>query len=87
MGLFKSKYEKYLDYLLEKVQMNMSNNYKDAAQEDMAEFEKVFEELIDEGSLKDKEIQAINVKAAPLREKLKGYTHKDQKPFWTKEEE
>ena len=47
MGLFKSKAEKELDSIIQKIDMNMSNSYKDNAQE-----------------------------------KMKGYSHKDQKPYW-----
>lgn len=34
MVLFKSRYEKELDALMTKIDMNMSNNYKDNAQAD-----------------------------------------------------
>ena len=51
MGLFKSKAEKELDSIIKRLNMNMSNNNKDNAQDD-------------------------------LKEKMKGYSHKDQKPYW-----
>ena len=51
MGLFKSKAEKELDSIIQRLNMNMSNNYKDNAQDE-------------------------------LKEKMKGYSHKDQKPYW-----
>ena len=35
MVLFKSRYEKELDALMTKIDMNMSNNYKDNAQADI----------------------------------------------------
>ena len=37
MGLFKSKEEKELEELIDRVEVNMSNNYKDAAQADFKE--------------------------------------------------
>ena len=37
--LEKSKYYKQLDEIIEHLEMNMSNNYKDAAQEDLKELE------------------------------------------------
>ena len=43
-SIFKSNQEKILDELIGKVQMNMSNNYKDNAQAGFAEFEKKLEE-------------------------------------------
>ena len=51
MGLFKSKAEKELDSIIQRLNMNMSNNYKHNAHDD-------------------------------LKEKMKGYSHKDQKPYW-----
>lgn len=84
MGLFKSKYVRWLENLLEHVQMDMSNNYKDSAHETMDEFEKTLTEYKEAGILKDKEIDEIEEKAEEFRIKLVGYSHKDQKPYWTK---
>ena len=39
MGLFKSKTEKELDAIIQRLNMNMSNNYKDNAQDDLKELE------------------------------------------------
>ena len=39
MGLFKSKAERELDTIIIRLQMNMSNNYKDNAQENLKELE------------------------------------------------
>ena len=83
MGLFKSKYEKAMDDCLKHVDVNMSNNYKDAAQENFREFEELYKNLCDQGVLKDKVKAAYGEKLEAYRGKLKGYTHKDQKPFWT----
>lgn len=84
MGLFKSKYVRWLENLLEHVQMDMSNNYKDSAHETMDEFEKTLTEYKEAGILKDKEIVEIEEKAEEFRIKLVGYSHKEQKPYWTK---
>lgn len=84
MGLFKSKYVRWLENLLEHVQMDMSNNYKDSAHETMDEFEKTLAEYIEAGILKDKEVEEIEEKAEEFRIKLVGYSHKEQKPYWTK---
>ena len=40
MGLFKSKAEKELDAIIGRLEMDMSNNYKDNAQDDLKDFEK-----------------------------------------------
>ena len=45
LRLFKSKEVKELDALLERVDNNMSNNYKDAAQKDDKNFLKRYDEL------------------------------------------
>ena len=39
MGLFKSKAEKELDSIIQRLNMNMSNNYKDNAQDDLKDLE------------------------------------------------
>lgn len=85
MGLFTSKYVRWLENLLEHVQMDMSNNYKDSARDTMAEFEKTYEEYKNAGVIKDKDIEALDEKADVLREKLVGYSHRDQRPYWTKQ--
>jgi len=83
MGLFKSKYEKAMDDCLKHVDVNMSNNYKDAAQENFREFEELFKKLCEEGVLKDKVKAEYGEKLEEYRTKMQGFTHKDQKPYWT----
>lgn len=84
MGLFgKTKDEKTLDEILQRMQMNMSNNYKDNAIDNLREFEESFERMCREGALKEKVRKAYGLKLEDYRCQLKGYGHKDQKPFWT----
>ena len=83
MVLFKSRYEKELDALMAKIDMNMSNNYKDNAQADFQELESRFTEMKEQGRLKEKTCLYYENRVSDYREKLKGYTHKDQKPYWT----
>lgn len=83
MGLFKNKYERELDAIIFKIDMNMSNNYKDNAQMDLQDLEETFNELCDQGKLKEKTRQKYESILETYRIKLKGYTHKDQKPYWT----
>ncbi|MBD8917433.1 MAG: hypothetical protein PUB44_07660 [Clostridium sp.] len=83
MVLFKSRYEKELDALMTKIDMNMSNNYKDNAQADFQELESRFTEMKEQGRLKEKTCLYYENRVSDYREKLKGYTHKDQKPYWT----
>ena len=83
MGLFKSKEERLLDSIIASINMNMSNNYKDAAQQDLQEFEEIFADMKKSGALKSKVADAYEGQLGIYRERLKGYTHKDQKPYWT----
>ncbi len=82
MGLFKSNEEKQLDAIIGKLQMNMSNNYKDNAQANFKELQEVFEGMRSSGKLKGKALAKYETILEEYREKLKGYTHKDQKPYW-----
>ncbi len=83
MFLFKSKTEKHLDALLASICMNMANNYKDNAQADFKDFEEALRQALEEGKLSDKSRLFYEAKRGEFGEKLKGYTHKDQKPYWT----
>ena len=82
MGLFKSKAEKELDGIISCLEMNMSNNYKDAAISDFKEFEIKYDELVSLGKLKDKTLSRYAAIMDGYKEKLEGYSHKDQKPYW-----
>ncbi|MCR5330108.1 MAG: hypothetical protein K6E62_02840 [Lachnospiraceae bacterium] len=84
MGLFKSRYAKELDAIISRIEMNMANNYKDNAQADLKELEEAFESYSKEGLLKEKDASFYEGRLTAYREKLKGYSHKDQKPYWTK---
>ena len=72
-----------LEHLLERTENNMANNYKDAAQEYFGEYEEKLRELTDAGRLNDKQKEHYESLLGVYKERLKGFTHKDQKPFWT----
>ena len=82
MGLFKSKYERELDELIARIDMNMSNNYKDNAQADFREFEAALKRFTEEGVMKGKTLYFYESRLKAYQSKLAGYTHKDQKPCW-----
>ena len=71
-----------LEELLGRLQMNMSNNYKDAAQDNLRELEKTFRKLEEEGGLSEKQKASYGQQLEDYREKMKNFTHKDQKPYW-----
>ena len=47
MGLFKTKYERELDMIITRLEMNMSNNYKDNAQMNLKELEEAFAQILE----------------------------------------
>ena len=83
MGLFKSATERELDAIILKLQSNISNNYKDAAQENFKAFEEKLSELQAAGVLKPKREAYYQQMLDSYRSRLKEFTHKDQKPYWT----
>ena len=82
MGLFKSKAEKELDSIIIKLQMNMSNNYKDNAQENLKELEAALDEMRNSGNVKQAVIDKYESVIGVYKEKMKDFRHKDQKPYW-----
>ena len=62
--------------------MNMSNNYKDNAQDDLKELELKISELRSSGSIKQGALMKYEGILDELKVRMKGYTHKDQKPYW-----
>ena len=83
MGLFKSKAEKELDKIILKLEMNMSNNYKDNAQANLRELEEALDTFRESGDVKDAVIARYDSIIDTYKQKMKGYSHKDQKPYWT----
>lgn len=78
-----TKEEKELLLYIERIEMNMSNNYKDAAQMNLAELEEKFAEFVQQGRMSDQLREKYDSLIGSYRIRLKGYTHKDQKPYWT----
>ena len=73
---------KELNSKIQCIQMNFENNYKDAAQSNLKEFEQLFEELKNSGKLNEKQKMRYEGLRNEYREKMKNYSHKDQKPYW-----
>ncbi len=82
MGLFKSKAEKELDAIIQRLEINMSNNYKDNAQDDLKELRARFDAMKSSGGLKTSSEAKYEHIIAEYREKMAGFSHKDQKPYW-----
>ena len=75
---------KQLDELAQRVRMNLSNNYKDAAQLNLKAFEEAFGELKADGKLSEKQTAFYEEQLLAFQVEMKNFTHKDQKPYWTK---
>lgn len=82
MLLFQNKYQKQLNELLNRIQMNFENNYKDAAQMNLKEYEERLIELINDNKIKGSGKQYYEDKLNYYKEQMKRFTHKDQKPKW-----
>lgn len=73
---------KELENIMAEIDSNLSNNYKDAAHEALELFEQRLSELTSEGKLKEKALKEYEAKLVSYQETLKGFSHKDQKPYW-----
>ena len=83
MFLFgKKKHDKQLDALIQELQMNASNNYKDAAQKSLKELEEAFADSVDSGRLSDAGKAYYEPIIAHYRKQLVKFTHADQKASW-----
>lgn len=84
MGIFGRRAAiRQLDEKLERIQNNFENNYKDAAQINLKEFGELFQGMCQEGRLSEKQKAYYSRRLDDLSERMKNFTHKDQKPTWT----
>ena len=83
MGLFGSKKHMELERIISRLESNKQNNYKDAAQQDFKELADRFSEFLADGRLSVKQKDYYESVLSSYSVTMKGYTHKDQKPFWT----
>ncbi|MCM1050124.1 MAG: hypothetical protein NC433_17050 [Clostridiales bacterium] len=74
--------KKQLDVIIGRIEMNVSNNYKDAAQLNLKEFEAELEKLEAAGELNLKQKEYYRERLSAFKEQMKNFTHKDQKPTW-----
>lgn len=78
----RSKNAHELDGIIARMQMNASNNYKDEAQAALKELEERFGEMVEAGSLNERQMHEYSGVISAYKQKFKGYTHKDQKATW-----
>ena len=68
-----------LEEIVTRLKLNASNNYRDATKEDLAELEKLYEELKEAGKLNPKQIIYYRSRIIEYTDKLKNFSHKTQK--------
>lgn len=76
------KQYKQLEEIIQRIEMNVSNNYKDAAQENLKELEELLQEMETVGAGSEKQISYYRSRLSEFQGKMKNFTHKDQKPTW-----
>lgn len=74
---------KELESIIRKLQSNCENNYKDAAQANLKEFEMLYAQLCEKNALSTKQVVRYEEILKQYREQMEKFTHKDQKPYWT----
>ena len=83
-GFFKNgKVNKELDEIIAQIESNAANNYKDAAQEAVVCLEKRINEFWENGQLSEKKKLEYEARLTRYKRELVGFTHKDQKPYWS----
>lgn len=73
---------KELEEIKQRLQMNVSNNYKDAAQLNLKELEEKLSELENAGKLSEKQKVQYHEVLSEYQSKMTKFTHKDQKVTW-----
>ncbi len=85
MAFFRKRRDPEMDNLIASLQMNMQNNYKDAAQEDYRKLRKMYDEKTEAGVFSMRLQAKYDELMADFGIQLRSYTHADQKPYWTRD--
>lgn len=73
---------KQLEEIISQIENNASNNYKDAAQQALQQYETALQELKEADKLTDKQVAHYDAQLVAYKERMQKFTHKDQKPTW-----
>ena len=73
---------KQLDAIIQKIEVDASNNYKDAPQAGLRDLEKELRELEAAGKVSGKQKEYYEERLSAFQERMKNFTHKDQKATW-----
>lgn len=77
------KTHKELEAIKARIDANMANNYKDNAQSAYKDLIQNYEALDAASKLSEKQKSYYREVIENYKGKLKGFTHKDQTPYWT----
>ena len=77
------KIYKELDEIIVQIDSNVANNYEDAAQEAVECLERKINEFWENGQLSEKKKLEYSARLTRYKRELEGFTHKDQKPYWS----
>lgn len=81
-SIFQSHTHKELSKILNRMQMNAENNYRDATLSDLHELESRFHELDSEGKLNNKQKAHYSALIEHYKMEFRGFTHKEQRAGW-----
>ncbi|GFI23708.1 hypothetical protein IMSAGC011_02498 [Lachnospiraceae bacterium] len=73
---------KELEHIIAEINMNMQNNYKDAAQEALRNLEEKIDEFTAQKILDDRQKEFYCSMLEDYKTKLKSFCHKEQRPYW-----
>ena len=71
-----------LDQLIQSIEMNMENNYKDNATSGFKDLRDTYLRLDEEKKISEKQKKYYEPILSELAKHLEGFTHKEQKAFW-----
>lgn len=83
IGFLQKKTHGRLEGIITRLEANKSNNYKDNAQDNLRELQEAYKELLEAGKLNEKQKKYYEDIIYSYTLSMKGYTHKDQTPYWT----
>ena len=79
---FRSSKNAQLDAIVQRIHMNMENDFRDVAQMNVTELEEVYNRLVECGKLNDKQMLNYENELDNFKIRLKNFTHKEQEPTW-----
>ncbi len=71
-----------LERIINDINQNLSNNYKDEARKGVKDLEEQLQRLGTAGRLKERQKAYYETVLTEYRKKMEGYSHLDQKPYW-----